>query len=264
MNKKSIFKSIENNYLTHSIKEAGITLVALVVTIIVLLILAGVTISLVLNDNGVMDKAQYASNTWANATKDEKGMMQQVERDIDELGEMKIKISDLKTDKSLSDLYGQTTDYESTVDPKIKWQLFYADLNNIYVIAKDYVENKYLPCSGNTVNGVEYGATDLMKRNGMNEAYNASFCSNGSYNDYVLTKTTEYKKGSGASMLKAGETTRNPLVSTYLRWVDAYPTNKNANICSCAYMMDTNKWEMFADGHTANHEERGKVYDSTQ
>ena len=55
-------------------REKGITLVALVVTIIVLLILAGVTISLALNDNGVMDKAQIASNSYANATKDEQSM----------------------------------------------------------------------------------------------------------------------------------------------------------------------------------------------
>ena len=38
----------------------GITLVALVVTIIVLLILAGVTISLVLGQNGIIGKAQSA------------------------------------------------------------------------------------------------------------------------------------------------------------------------------------------------------------
>ena len=44
-----------------NLNEMGITLVALVVTIIVLLILAGVTISLVLGDNGVIGRAQYAS-----------------------------------------------------------------------------------------------------------------------------------------------------------------------------------------------------------
>ena len=39
----------------------GITLVALIITIIVLLILAGVSISLVVGDNGVMNQAQKAS-----------------------------------------------------------------------------------------------------------------------------------------------------------------------------------------------------------
>ena len=37
-----------------SINEKGITLIALVITIIVLLVLAGVSLSLVLGDNGVI------------------------------------------------------------------------------------------------------------------------------------------------------------------------------------------------------------------
>ena len=41
-------------------QEKGITLIALVVTIVVLLILAGVSISLVLNNNGVISKAKEA------------------------------------------------------------------------------------------------------------------------------------------------------------------------------------------------------------
>ena len=41
-------------------QEKGITLIALVVTIVVLLILAGVSISLVLNNNGVISKAKDA------------------------------------------------------------------------------------------------------------------------------------------------------------------------------------------------------------
>ena len=48
-------------------KEKGITLVALVITIIVLLILAGVTISLVVSDNGVINKAQDAKTNMGNA-----------------------------------------------------------------------------------------------------------------------------------------------------------------------------------------------------
>lgn len=40
MNKKSTLRSVANDYLTHPSKSAGITLIALVVTVIVLLILA--------------------------------------------------------------------------------------------------------------------------------------------------------------------------------------------------------------------------------
>ena len=54
-------------------KERGITLIALVVTIVVLLILAGVSISLVINNNGVISKAKEAKNQYAEAqTNDEK------------------------------------------------------------------------------------------------------------------------------------------------------------------------------------------------
>ena len=42
-------------------KERGITLVALVVTIIVLLILAGVAISLTIGQNGLFKRAQNAA-----------------------------------------------------------------------------------------------------------------------------------------------------------------------------------------------------------
>ena len=47
-------------------ENKGITLVALVITIIVLLILAGVSISLVVGDNGVLTQSQTASK---NTTK---------------------------------------------------------------------------------------------------------------------------------------------------------------------------------------------------
>ena len=54
-------------------QEKGITLIALVVTIVVLLILAGVSISLVLNNNGVISKAKDARDKYAEAqTNDEK------------------------------------------------------------------------------------------------------------------------------------------------------------------------------------------------
>ncbi len=48
-------------------KERGITLIALVVTIIVLLILAGVAISLTIGQGGIFQRAQNAANTWRNA-----------------------------------------------------------------------------------------------------------------------------------------------------------------------------------------------------
>ena len=56
-------------------KNKGITLVALVVTIVVLLILAGVSINLVLGDNGIIAKAKEAETKSAEASQNDlKGM----------------------------------------------------------------------------------------------------------------------------------------------------------------------------------------------
>ena len=46
MNKKSTLRSVANDYLTHPKNSKGITLIALVITIIVLLILAGISIAM--------------------------------------------------------------------------------------------------------------------------------------------------------------------------------------------------------------------------
>ena len=49
----------------------GITLIALVVTIIVLLILAGIALNLTIGQNGIFSRAQDAANTWRNAEANE-------------------------------------------------------------------------------------------------------------------------------------------------------------------------------------------------
>ncbi|MDO4392712.1 MAG: hypothetical protein Q4C11_06405, partial [Clostridium sp.] len=61
------------------IKERkAITLIALVVTIVVLLILAGVTISLLLDENGIIAKSKYARlENRASQVEDEIGMWKQ-------------------------------------------------------------------------------------------------------------------------------------------------------------------------------------------
>mgnify|MGYP006062719905 CR=1 FL=1 len=59
-------------------KMHGITLIALVVTIVVLLILAGITISLVFSDNGIIKKAQEAANKTKEAVINEQTQMNEI------------------------------------------------------------------------------------------------------------------------------------------------------------------------------------------
>ena len=52
-------------------RNKGITLVALVVTIVIMLILAGVTIGLVTGDNGIIKQAQKAADVTKESMKNE-------------------------------------------------------------------------------------------------------------------------------------------------------------------------------------------------
>jgi len=60
-------------------QEKGVTLVALVITIVVLLILAGVSITGILGQNGILTRATSAKNATANAAADENRMYGEAE-----------------------------------------------------------------------------------------------------------------------------------------------------------------------------------------
>ena len=55
--------------------KKGITLVALVVTVIILIILAGVSISIVLGDNGLATKARMGAQNYQNSSKEEMSLI---------------------------------------------------------------------------------------------------------------------------------------------------------------------------------------------
>ncbi len=66
-------------------KQKGITLIALVVTIVVLLILAGVSISLVLDNNGIIQKSKEARNKYGQAKENEQEDLNKASSWIDEV-----------------------------------------------------------------------------------------------------------------------------------------------------------------------------------
>ena len=65
-------------------KQKGITLIALVVTVIVLIILAGVSISLVLGENGIVNKAKKAKENTELAKTEEETMLNDLAKQIEE------------------------------------------------------------------------------------------------------------------------------------------------------------------------------------
>ncbi len=74
----------KNNRMGDYKSLAGITLIALVVTIIVLLILAGIAISLTVGNNGLFSRAKNAANTWREAEANEASEMKNFEDVYDE------------------------------------------------------------------------------------------------------------------------------------------------------------------------------------
>ena len=234
------------NRRMRNLKEAGITLVALVVTIIVLLILAGVTINLALSNNGIIQRAKDASEAHKQGVQNETESMAYMEEAIDGLGTVtpgkKVSIkagtgagTDLKTaianGTNLNTLYTQPVDYTS--EEGITWQLFYDDDTNIYLIASDYVPIDTLP-------------NELIKETQAEGEikYIAWFASGSSpnYTGDIMTKEP-WSAGTESSTI-----TSNPLTSTYLKWVNSSVVSKknNPNMKSVAYMMDTSKWSNFA------------------
>ena len=71
-------------------KNKGVTLISLVVSIVVLLILAGITIGTIFNDNGIIKKAQEAANATEEATKNDQaeinGLLNEMDSIINGIG----------------------------------------------------------------------------------------------------------------------------------------------------------------------------------
>ena len=70
-----------------SAQQKGITLIALVITIIVLLILAGVTISMVLGDEGIIAQAQSAKEKQEEKAKEEQEELDKYAGNVDKYTE---------------------------------------------------------------------------------------------------------------------------------------------------------------------------------
>lgn len=75
-------KELKKNKRTKKLKEAGITLVALVVTIIILLILAGITLSFILGNQGLLGRAQQAHEEMRGSMVNEKVQMWKSELEV--------------------------------------------------------------------------------------------------------------------------------------------------------------------------------------
>ena len=99
-----------------SLQEKGITLIALVVTIIILLILAGVTLNMALSQNGLFSKTKEAADKYKKAQEDEELEIEKIEYAADGKDITKVEtISDEEGFKDFRKRVNKGDNFENTL-----------------------------------------------------------------------------------------------------------------------------------------------------
>ena len=109
--------------------EKGITLIALLITVIIMLILAGVAISVLTGSDNLLSKTRDVADVYQQEAQNEADKVQSLMNEIDNyLGEISAGI-DIATDSSIN--VGDFVNYSVTVDGTVydKWRILHKDTN---------------------------------------------------------------------------------------------------------------------------------------
>lgn len=96
----------------------GITLVALVITIVVILILAGVSLNLIFGENGILRKSEYTANKYSKQNENEQTELNDINLWIDESTEKLIKVNVNEKAKINGTINGKKASNNNPVIPK--------------------------------------------------------------------------------------------------------------------------------------------------
>ena len=141
--RKTLDKTIDNLKLKkiakkQKLQERGITLIALVVTIIILLILAGVTLNIALSENGLFSKAKKAADDYNEKSIEEKLELLYAEKAFDDYNNntnIKSDVTSLLEEMAEGEITQEDIDkfneYLETYDEEIKSISFAEDLTKI-------------------------------------------------------------------------------------------------------------------------------------
>ena len=225
------------------VKETkGITLIALVITIVVLLILAGVVIATLNGNDNIIKNANTVVGKYNEKANEEQGVLNTLEEKLKEYTEKRddqnkentvITATEVASDASYIGKYVNYT-VPNGGDPDVKWRIFYADSSNIYLIASDYLKYDYVPTK--TTNGKEYKMYKNYDHFKDDAIYEDS--------DYMLSFNNMYTAYTGSADITDARITK------WMKWVGQYPSSTNTNIRSVAYMLDSNIWNtMYANNY---------------
>ena len=222
-------------------KNKGITLVALVITIVILLVLAGISIS-VLTNTEIFEKAKDAKQKSKEAEVDQNIKLDEYESEINKyLPEITAStIADATDTEKAKKYYGKSVNYTSA-NGVTGWKILYVgkmtdsteSTNNIYLIADDYVDVKKLPQSTNE-NGQLVGSAP--------ENTNTSYKKAASFNNVIAN----YSTGS-VRIRNKYSTAIQQLNKSYFIDNPTFSSEDNNNMKALAYMLDTTAWSTFKD-----------------
>ena len=150
MNKKSTLEKVENNYLTHTKGDRGITLVALVITIIVLLLLAGIVIASLGGENGIFAKVKQAKKANIESEMKEQLTMGLQELQIAKQGNATLDdvTQDWANEAILSD-YSPVLQEDASLNGKL------------IIMTKDNVKGKFLIGQNLDIETIEYNKSSV-------------------------------------------------------------------------------------------------------
>ena len=216
----------------------GITLIALVITIIVLLILAGVSVAMLTGENGILSQAAKAKEETEKAQANEALILDEYNKFLNnavggtgsttppETGGEEVTASDIADNKDAigKDVIG----YEA--QGVTEWKIFYAGTMpgesepHIYLISSDYIPYDVIPNSTNSSGEATSNKPD--KGNYDRTAYFSSIL-----DDYEGSASITDSRIKG-------------LNNSYFN--DNTFTSTENNMKSVAYMLDTKAWSGFA------------------
>ncbi len=122
--------------------EKGITLIALIITIIIMLILSGIVLTMTIGENGIIKWAEKAGRSYMDAAKNEERMLSEIVNE-----ENNVTNGDGTSSSITNDNIGEYIDFGNNVvgtnATTDDWRILYVKDDKIYVILADYLPNSY-------------------------------------------------------------------------------------------------------------------------
>ncbi len=226
------------------LKEHGVTLVALVVTIVIMLILAGVALRLSLGDNGLISMAKKATDKYKNAQSNEEYYLDTVTNTIEDVRESMHKLTAEELSENPKKYYGSYVNYGVDLDGNSEtsdWKLFYvggSDTNDsddvkgrIYLIAADYVPMNHSALKG-VVAETEEGESNTGLRRATGEGY-------GTLSAYWGSSAPAYQP--------LDKLNPNPIKLFMHEGYDLSSKSDNPNSAATSTLLNTDNWSGFVN-----------------